>query len=127
MAGNVTIDHRLLDGRAVRDRILGDVIERVRSAAATHAIGRLVSVSIGEQKAAAVYVRGQASAAKKVGLRFEEQIWPSTLTQDECKARIVKMNDDPDVLASFFSVRCRTIFTDARSLQRFTHSRTSRE
>jgi methylenetetrahydrofolate dehydrogenase (NADP+)/methenyltetrahydrofolate cyclohydrolase len=70
LAGNVTIDHRLLDGRAVRDRILGEVTTRVRDAASTHTIGRLVSVSIGEHKAAAVYVRGQASAAKKVGLRF---------------------------------------------------------
>ena len=91
-------DHRLLDGRAVRDRILGDVAERVRLAAATHTIGRLVSVSIGEHKAAGVYVRGQATAATRVGLTFEEQTWPSTLSQDECKARLVAMNDDPHVL-----------------------------
>ena len=45
-------DHRLLDGRAVRDRILDDVAERVRQASATHTIGRLVSVSIGEHNAA---------------------------------------------------------------------------
>ena len=76
-------DHRLLDGRAVRDRILDEVAERVRQAQATHTIGRLLSVSIGEHKAAAVYVRGQANAAKRVGLQFEEQIWPSTLSQDE--------------------------------------------
>jgi methylenetetrahydrofolate dehydrogenase (NADP+)/methenyltetrahydrofolate cyclohydrolase len=91
-------DNRLLDGRAVRDRILDEVAERVRQAAARHAIGRLVSISIGEQKAAAVYVRGQTSAAKRVGLRFEEQIWPGTLAQEDCKARIVAMNDDADVL-----------------------------
>ena len=91
-------DNRLLDGRAVRDRILDEVAERVRQAVARHAIGRLVSVSIGEQKAAAVYVRGQTTAAKRVGLRFEEQIWPVTLTQEECKGRIVAMNDDADVL-----------------------------
>jgi methylenetetrahydrofolate dehydrogenase (NADP+) / methenyltetrahydrofolate cyclohydrolase len=91
-------DNRLLDGRAVRDRILDEVAERVRQAAARHAIGRLVSISIGEQKAAAVYVRGQTTAAKRVGLAFEEQIWPGTLTQEECKARIVAMNDDADVL-----------------------------
>ena len=84
-------DHRLLDGRAVRDRILTDVAERVRQAAATHAIGRLVSVSIGEHKEAAVYVRGQANAAKKVGIPFEDQTWPDTLTQEECKARLVHM------------------------------------
>src|SRR5688572_32256793 len=91
-------DHRLLDGRAVRDRILDEVATRVREAAATHTIGRLVSVSIGEHKEVGVYVRGQANAAKKVGLRFEEQTWPSALTQEECKARLVAMNDDPEVL-----------------------------
>jgi methylenetetrahydrofolate dehydrogenase (NADP+)/methenyltetrahydrofolate cyclohydrolase len=91
-------DNRLLDGRAVRDRILDEVAERVRQAAARHPIGRLVSISIGEQKAAAVYVRGQTTAARRVGLGFEEQIWPGTLTQEECKARIVAMNDDADVL-----------------------------
>ena len=91
-------DNRLLDGRAVRDRILEQVAERVRAAAATHAIGRLVSISIGEHKEAAVYVRGQARAAQKVGLRFDSETWQATLTQQECKARLVAMNDDPGVL-----------------------------
>ena len=98
MSATLVRDHRLLDGRAVRDRILDDVAVRVRAAQATHAIGRLVSVSIGEHKAAAVYVRGQATAATRVGLQFEEQIWPSQLTQDEAKARLVAMNDDAGVL-----------------------------
>ena len=91
-------DNRLLDGRVVRDRILDEVTERVRRAAGTHVMGRLVSVSIGEQNAASVYVRAQATAARRVGLRFETQTWPSALTQDECKARLVAMNDDRDVL-----------------------------
>jgi methylenetetrahydrofolate dehydrogenase (NADP+)/methenyltetrahydrofolate cyclohydrolase len=91
-------DHRLLDGRAVRDRILAEVAERVRHAAATHPIGRLISISVGEHKEVGIYVRGQANAAKKVGIPFEDQTWPSTLTQDECKARLVAMNDDPAVL-----------------------------
>jgi len=91
-------DNRLLDGRAVRDRILGQIAERVKAATAKHKIGRLVSVSIGENKSVAVYVRGQAKAAAKVGLRFDEQTWASALTQEECKARLVAMNDDADVL-----------------------------
>jgi methylenetetrahydrofolate dehydrogenase (NADP+)/methenyltetrahydrofolate cyclohydrolase len=91
-------DNRLLDGRAVRDRILAGVAERVAAASTRHRVGRLLSVSIGENKAAAVYVRGQASAAKRVGIRFEELIWPSSLSQDEAKHRLVEMNDDPDVL-----------------------------
>jgi methylenetetrahydrofolate dehydrogenase (NADP+)/methenyltetrahydrofolate cyclohydrolase len=91
-------DNRLLDGRPVRDRILAEVAERVRHAAATHPIGRIVSISIGEHKEATVYVRGQARAADHVGLRFESQTWPRELSQEECKARIVAMNDDSDVL-----------------------------
>src|SRR3954471_13368287 len=91
-------DNRLLDGRPIRDRILNDVAARVRVAAATHHIGRLISITVGEQKAASVYVRAQAKAALKVGLRFEDARWPGTLTQEECKARLAAMNDDPDVL-----------------------------
>ena len=91
-------DNRLLDGRVVRDRILGEIAERVRQAESARPLGRLVSISIGEQKAAAVYVRAQASAATKVGLKFEDQTWPGSVTQEECKARLVRMNDDPDVL-----------------------------
>src|SRR5689334_24411393 len=92
------LDNRLLDGRAVRDRILDGVAARVHAGAAKHTIGRLVSISIGEHKEVGVYVRGQANAAKRVGLRFEDQTWPSTLRQEECKARLVSMNDDPDIL-----------------------------
>src|SRR5688572_33035577 len=91
-------DNRLLDGRCLRDQILRDVAERVHEAARSRRIGRLVSVSIGAHNAASVYTRSQATAATKVGLRFEEQTWPSELTQDECKARLLTMNDDSDVL-----------------------------
>jgi methylenetetrahydrofolate dehydrogenase (NADP+)/methenyltetrahydrofolate cyclohydrolase len=91
-------DHRLIDGRAVQSRILDEVSEQVRSAAARHPLGKLVSISIGDNKEIAVYIRGQARAAARVGIPFEEQIWPGTLSQEECKSRIVAMNDDPDVL-----------------------------
>jgi methylenetetrahydrofolate dehydrogenase (NADP+)/methenyltetrahydrofolate cyclohydrolase len=92
------MDHRLIDGRAVRDRILGEVAARVREGAKKHPLGKLVSISIGEHKEVGVYVRGQANAAKTVGIPFEEQTWPSALTQEECKARLAAMNDDAKVL-----------------------------
>ncbi len=92
------IDHRLIDGKAVQLRILDEVAERVVAANATQPLGKLVSVSIGDNKEIAVYIRGQARAAKKVGIPFDEQFWPGDLSQEECKARIVAMNDDPQVL-----------------------------
>jgi methylenetetrahydrofolate dehydrogenase (NADP+)/methenyltetrahydrofolate cyclohydrolase len=91
-------DPRLLDGRALRDQILRHVAERVTQAAESRRIGRLVSVSIGTHSAASVYTRSQASAARTVGLRFDEETWPSELAQAECKARLLAMNDDNDVL-----------------------------
>lgn len=91
-------DNRLLDGIALRDRILESIAERVEEASRTHAIGRLVSISIGEIPEVAVYIRGQARASKKIGIPFEEAIWPESITQDEAKSRLVAMNDDPDIL-----------------------------
>jgi methylenetetrahydrofolate dehydrogenase (NADP+)/methenyltetrahydrofolate cyclohydrolase len=91
-------DHRLLNGIAVRERILSEVAAQVTEAKTRHQIGRLVSICIGEHQAVAVYVRGQRRAADKVGIRFDEQPWPSDISQEEAKARLVAMNDDRDVL-----------------------------
>jgi len=91
-------DNRLLDGVALREKILAEIAQRVADAQSRHAIGKLVSVSIGDNPEIAVYVRGQARAARKVGIRFEEAHWPADITQDDAKSRLVAMNDDADVL-----------------------------
>jgi methylenetetrahydrofolate dehydrogenase (NADP+)/methenyltetrahydrofolate cyclohydrolase len=91
-------DNRLLDGIALREQILKDIASRVEAVRQSHAIGRLVSISIGDIPEVAVYVRGQARAANKVGIPFEEAHWPEDISQNEAKARIVAMNDDPNVL-----------------------------
>jgi methylenetetrahydrofolate dehydrogenase (NADP+) / methenyltetrahydrofolate cyclohydrolase len=91
-------DNRLLDGIALRERILGQIADRVAGAARRHPIGRLISICIGENPEVGVYVRGQARAADKVGIPFEEAQWPSDIRQEDAKARLVAMNDDPDVL-----------------------------
>jgi methylenetetrahydrofolate dehydrogenase (NADP+)/methenyltetrahydrofolate cyclohydrolase len=95
---NPANDHRLLDGKAVQARILTEVAEKLSEAATRHRLGRLVSVCIGDNPEIAVYIRGQARAAKRVGIPFDEQFWPGDMTQEQCKARIVAMNDDDDVL-----------------------------
>ncbi len=88
-------DHRLLKGGPVRASILEDVAAYIVDQKPT---GRLVSIMIGDTPEVAVYIRNQAKAAARVGLGFEEQTWPADLTQDQCKARIQVMNDDPTVL-----------------------------
>jgi methylenetetrahydrofolate dehydrogenase (NADP+)/methenyltetrahydrofolate cyclohydrolase len=91
-------DNRLLDGVVLRERILAGVAERVSQANRRRPVGRLVSICIGEIPEAALYVRGQARAASKVGIPFEEVHWPKDIAQADAKARLVAMNDDRDVL-----------------------------
>jgi methylenetetrahydrofolate dehydrogenase (NADP+)/methenyltetrahydrofolate cyclohydrolase len=91
-------DNRLLRGTALRDRILADVAEEVATASKTHPLGHLVSISIGRNPEVAIYIRNQENGARKAGIPFEQQVWPEDLSQEECKARLVAMNDDPEVL-----------------------------
>ena len=58
----------------------------------------LVSILIGDVPEAAVYVRNQARGAEQAGMPFKQVNWPFDITQDECKTRILALNDDPTVL-----------------------------
>ena len=88
-------DNRLVKGAPVRKRILDEV--RAYTDANPN-MPRLVSVLIGDTAEAAVYIRNQKRGAEQAGLPFEEVVWPADITQEECKARIVQMNDDAGVL-----------------------------
>ena len=92
------MDHRLINGRELQKKILAGVATDVIELKANGPIGRLVSISIGQQDEIAIYLRNQARAANNVGIEFEEQIWPDNISQDECKNRIIAMNDEQRVL-----------------------------
>jgi methylenetetrahydrofolate dehydrogenase (NADP+)/methenyltetrahydrofolate cyclohydrolase len=88
-------DPRLIDGVAVKNEILAEV----RAYTCAHPnIPALVSILIGDQPESAVYVRNQKRTADKADIPFDEQIWPADITQEDCKKRIIAMNDDPAVL-----------------------------
>lgn len=113
-------DPRLLKGQKARSRILKDVKFRVKAICATRPMGRLVSISIGGEDDVAIYIRGQERAAKKVGIPFDAQFWPSEMTQEACKAKILAMNDDPDVLGIILQ-RPLPSHINVRSLQSAIH------
>jgi methylenetetrahydrofolate dehydrogenase (NADP+)/methenyltetrahydrofolate cyclohydrolase len=112
------IDHRLMDGRAVQARILADVRAQVEAAA--RPLGKLISISIGESPGVAAYVRNQERGAAKAGIPFEQQLWPHDLTQEECKRRIVALNDSSDVLGIILQ-RPVPAHINVRSLQSAIH------
>ena len=110
-------DNRLINGVAVKK----DIISEVRAYTDQHEkMPRLVSVLIGDTAEAAVYVRNQARAAEQAGLPFDQQNWPADITQEECKKRIVAMNDDADVLGIILQ-RPVPAHINVRSLQSAIH------
>jgi len=88
-------DHRFLKGADTRKAILAEVHAY---ASTFESMPKLVSILIGDVPEAAVYVRNQARGAEQAGLPFEQVNWPADITQDDCKAKILEMNDDPSVL-----------------------------
>lgn len=61
-------------------------------------MGKLVSISIGDVPEVAIYVRNQARAATLAGIPFDQEFWGAEVSQEDCKARIQMMNDDPEIL-----------------------------
>ena len=91
---NIT-DNRLIDGIVVKKRIIAEVKEYADQFVE---LPSLVSILIGDVPEAAVYVRNQARGADQAGMPFKQVNWSSEITQDECKTRILALNDDPKVL-----------------------------
>ena len=91
-------DPRYLDGRTLSHSILENVASEWAELSKKHSAGRLVSIGIGDVAEIEVYIRGQKRAAEKAGIAFDEQHWPHDITQEECKSRIIEMNDDETVI-----------------------------
>ncbi|VDC27414.1 bifunctional 5,10-methylenetetrahydrofolate dehydrogenase/5,10-methenyltetrahydrofolate cyclohydrolase [Pseudogemmobacter humi] len=119
-SGVTARDHRLIDGKAVQNRLLAEVREQVSRASATRPVGRLVSISIGPSPEIAVYVRNQARGAAAAGIPFDQQLWSESITQDEAKHLILELNDRPDVLGIILQ-RPVPAHINVRSLQSAIH------
>ncbi len=110
-------DNRLIDGVVVKKRIIEEV---ARYTADKKDMPRLVSILVGDTPEADVYVRNQVRGAEQAGLPFDQLNWPSDITQNECKQRILEMNDDPTVLGVILQ-RPLPAHINVRSLQSAIH------
>ena len=81
---------------------------------------RHLVAAAGDIDAVAVYIRNQKRVAEKTGIPFEDQFWPGDLSQEECKARITAMNDDPSILGIILQ-RPVPAHINVRSLQSAIH------
>jgi len=86
---------QLLEGKQIAQRMRTRLRE-VRDALGSQPV-RLVSVEIGQNPAAAVYVRNQQRAAAEVGIDMEVQNLPLGTTEAQLVAVIGELNRRPEV------------------------------
>ncbi len=90
-------DFKVLDGKVIAQGIRSEVAKKAAELAEGGWPPRLVSVLVGDPAAAMVYIRNQKRAAEKLGIDFEERVFPESVTQAEMLAAISAMNADPRV------------------------------
>lgn len=86
-----------INGRALADEILTGVARDVRELTGSGWAPKLMSIRVGENPAVELYVRNQKRHAEKVGIAFEEKLFPGNIALQELSAAINTMNVDPGV------------------------------
>ncbi len=89
---------RILDGKALADRLLDDIAQQIeqRQASGRPAPG-LAVILVGDDPASAIYVRNKRRACERAGVRSLAYDLPATTRQDELLVLIDRLNADPEV------------------------------
>ncbi len=85
---------KLLDGRRIRDIILGELTARVE---ALNWPPGLAVVLAGDDPASAIYVRNKVAACHQLGIYSEQHSPPSSVTTADLLALIASLNNRPEI------------------------------
>jgi methylenetetrahydrofolate dehydrogenase (NADP+) / methenyltetrahydrofolate cyclohydrolase len=88
---------QLIDGKAVAQTIKDEVRARVAALKEGGWSPYLVSIEIGDNPAAALFISNQRRACEQVGVRYEARQYPGEITQLEMLAALQALNVDPRV------------------------------
>lgn len=89
---------QLIDGRAVADRLQGQIAEDVAAFAERHGYTPgLGVVLVGDDPASGMYVRMKQRACERVGMVSVGNLMPASSTQDEVLQAVQALNDDPKI------------------------------
>lgn len=91
------MDHYIINGKEHANGILQSVQARAQALDEAGWPPRLVSVHIGDNPAAALYVRNQKRTCERVGISFQDRTYDSRVTTGEMLAVIQALNVDPRV------------------------------
>jgi methylenetetrahydrofolate dehydrogenase (NADP+)/methenyltetrahydrofolate cyclohydrolase len=85
----------LIDGKALSERLRGDIAGRAAALAATGRRPGLAVILVGDDAASAVYVRNKVKACADCGFHSVLEQYPASLTLAELLARVAALNADP--------------------------------
>ncbi len=89
---------QILDGKAISERIVDELRQRVDAQAAS---GRrapaLAVILVGDDPASSIYVRNKRRACERADVRSVSHDLPSATSQAELLALIDRLNEDPEV------------------------------
>ena len=88
---------KLIDGKAVSQKIKVQVKERVEKLAQQGIIPGLAVVLVGENSASLTYVKNKKKTCEALGMRSDLHQFPDTLTEQELLAKIEQLNRDPQI------------------------------
>ncbi|WP_084862568.1 bifunctional 5,10-methylenetetrahydrofolate dehydrogenase/5,10-methenyltetrahydrofolate cyclohydrolase [Salibaculum halophilum] len=87
----------LIDGKAIAARKRAEIAEQAAALAAEGWQPRLVSISVGDAAAAALYVRNQQRSAESAGVQFEARNYDATMSLEQLVGLLQGLNADPRV------------------------------
>jgi methylenetetrahydrofolate dehydrogenase (NADP+)/methenyltetrahydrofolate cyclohydrolase len=89
---------RVIDGKAVAQRVRAEVADGVAEFQATHGSSPgLATVLVGEDPASAIYVGGKQKATAEVGMRGFDHRLPADASREEVIGLIQELNANPEV------------------------------
>jgi methylenetetrahydrofolate dehydrogenase (NADP+)/methenyltetrahydrofolate cyclohydrolase len=91
------MQHSNIDGRAVAEKMIGEIRADVEALKKEHWLPKLVSIKIGDNPSVDRYVRNQKRNADQAGIEFVERHYPMDISAEEVTAAIVHLNVDPTV------------------------------
>ncbi|EGA90127.1 bifunctional 5,10-methylene-tetrahydrofolate dehydrogenase/ 5,10-methylene-tetrahydrofolate cyclohydrolase [Planococcus donghaensis MPA1U2] len=86
---------KLIDGKAVSQKIKIQVQQRVEKLAKQGIIPGLAVVLVGENSASLTYVKNKKKTCEALGMRSDLHQYPDTLTEQELLSTIDELNNDP--------------------------------
>ncbi len=89
--------NNLIDGKAIAEKIKGEVVAELAALRADGIEPKLVAVQVGENAASAVYVKQQQKNCEKAGIKYELRTIGADISEENLLLEIGKLNNENSI------------------------------